>query len=252
MTLGESAYVMGRKRLDSGNDPEIIVSLDGATPPEVVRFQNGAWVNAAASPKIHIYDDRFVAENVLVGHHINVDQRRNLYGLVIGARGIALKQAVDAAELQLTTAGTTVRVAEAALTRQLPQGQTIESFRSQTVVTDVDQRLATAQDELAGATQTRSKADAIRQRDSLSEVPIPQISVNIAEVLSSNLDEAALVAEQKIREHLETHTSGLSIDWLGQGHRARSGEGCPLCGQSMAGLDILQAYNAFFSGELQA
>ncbi|YCM45178.1 AAA family ATPase [Verrucomicrobiaceae bacterium 227] len=252
MTSGEAAYVVGRKRLDAGNDPEIVVSLDGATPPQVVRFQNGAWANAAASPKIHIYDDRFVAENVLVGHHINVDQRRNLYGLIIGARGITLKQAVDAAEAQLTAAGNNARGAEVTLKALFPQGQSIESFRTLPVVEDVDQQIATAAEALASATQTKSKADAIRQRPSLREIPIPQIPANLAEVLGTSLDQAALLAEQKIREHLETHTSGLSIDWLGQGHRAKSGEGCPHCGQSMEGLEILQAFNAFFSGELQA
>lgn len=252
MTSGKANYIVGRKRLDAGNDPEIVVSLDGPTAPQVVRFQKGAWANAAASPKIHIYDERFVAENVLVGHHINVDQRRNLYGLVIGAQGITLKQAVDAAEAQLTASGNNARGAEATLKALLPQGQSIESFRTLPVVADVDQQIITAKAELASATQTKSKADAIRQRPSLRDVPIPQIPTNLAEVLVTSLDRAALVAEQKIREHLETHTSGLSNDWLGQGHRAKTGEGCPHCGQNMEGLEILQAYNAFFSGELQS
>ena len=252
MSSGEAAYVVGRKRLDAGNDPEIVVTLDGTAAPQVIRFQNGAWANAAASPTIHVYDDRFVAENVLVGHHINVDQRRNLYGLVIGAQGIALKQAVDAADLQLTEAGTTARTAEAAVTRLLPQGHAIESFRALTVVVDADQQIDSAKDALASATQMNFRADAIRQRSSLAQVAIAQIAANLAEALSSTLDDAALVAEQKVRAHLETHTSGLSIDWLGQGHRAKSGDGCPHCGQSMAGLEILQAYDAFFSGELQA
>jgi len=252
MTSGEAAYVVGRKRLDAGNDPEIVVSLDGAIPAQVIRFQNGAWANGAASPKIHVYDDRFVAENVLVGHHINVDQRRNLYGLVIGARGIALKQAVDVAEAQLAATGHNTRDAEATLRGLLPQRQSIESFRTLPMVADVDQEITSGKEALASATQTKSKADTIRQRQSLSDVSIPQIPANLAEVLVTSLDEAALVAEQKIREQLETHTTGLSIDWLGQGHRAKSGEGCPHCGQNMEGLEILQAYNAFFSGELQS
>ncbi|MFZ4524912.1 MAG: hypothetical protein ACOYOE_05010 [Chlorobium sp.] len=86
MTTGDKAYIMGRKRLDATADPEIVVALEGSTPPQTVRFQNGAWQNRDACPSIHIYDDRFVAENVLIGHHINLDQRRNLYGLVIGDR----------------------------------------------------------------------------------------------------------------------------------------------------------------------
>lgn len=252
MTSSDSAYVVGRTRLDDGNDPEIIVSLDISSQSEVIRFQGGAWVNAAVSPKIYTYDDRFVAENVLVGHHINADQRRNLYGLVIGAQGIVLKQALDAAELQLASASTTARDAEAELTRLLPVGQTIESFRNVEAVTGVEGQITAAKEVVAVATQTKSKVEAIRRRSPLSMVPFALIPENLAELLSSNFDEAALVAEQRIREHIGTHTSALSIEWLGQGHRGKSGEGCPHCGQSMEGLDILQAYRAFFSGELQA
>mgnify|MGYP005853190427 CR=1 FL=1 len=252
MTSGEAGYILGRKRLDARNDPEIVVSLAGSNPPQVVRFQDGAWVDPTASPKIHIYDDRFVAEHVLVGHHINVDQRRNLYGLVIGAHGVVLKQEVDDAEVALTAAGNNVRDAEATLTRLLPQGHTIESFRSLPLAADVDQKIEAATETLASARQTKLKADAIQRRDPFLEIPIPQIPEGLPEVLSADLDEAALAAEEKIRKHLETHTSGLSIDWLGQGHRAKTGEGCPHCGQSMDDLDILQAYNAFFSGALQA
>lgn len=252
MSSADAAYVAGRKRLDAGSDPEIVVALAGLTPPQVARFQNGVWANGAARPKIHVYDDRFVAENVLVGHHINVDQRRNLYGLVIGARGIALNQAVDAAETQLTAAGSNERGAEASLKGLLPQGHSIESFRGLPLVAGVDQQISVATEALASATLTKSKADAIRQRQSLRAVPIPQIPASLVEVLTTRLDEAALVAEQKIREHLETHASRLSIDWIGQGHRAKSGEGCPHCGQSMEGLEILKAYSAFFSGELQS
>ena len=63
---------------------------------------------------IHVYDDRFVAENVFIGHHISVDQRRNLYGLVIGDQAIALKQAVDTAEQQLSNATTAFNTAQSA------------------------------------------------------------------------------------------------------------------------------------------
>lgn len=142
MTTGEAAYVMGRKRLGSQAEPEIVIAISDTNQPQTIRFQGGVWHNGAASPCIHIYDDRFVAENVLVGHHINVDQRRNLYGLVIGAQAIALKQAVDAAEQNLNAATGAVTQAQSDLNRLLPEGQTIETFRGIPQIADVDQRMS--------------------------------------------------------------------------------------------------------------
>jgi wobble nucleotide-excising tRNase len=251
LATGEASYLIGRQRLGGNNPPEVFIALAGPNPA-TARFQNGAWQNGGACPPIHIYDDRFVTENVLVGHHINVDQRRSLYGLVIGAQAIALKQAVDAAEQSLTAATSTERTARSDLTRLIPQGQTIDTFREVAETPDVDQRIAEAKEALATSTQTKSKADAIRQRTSLSPVDIPEIPDQLQEVLSDTLDGAALEAEQKVRDHLEATSEGLSIDWLGQGHRAQTGTACPHCGQDMEGLDILASYRALFSGELQA
>jgi wobble nucleotide-excising tRNase len=252
MTLSEPSYILGRKRLAAGGAPEVVVAVGGATPTQVIRFQNDVWVNADASPRIHIYDDRFVAENVLVGHHINVDQRRNLYGLLIGSRGIVLKQAVDSAEATLRTCGENFRNADTSLKSLLPADQTIDSFRDVPEIADVVPQIDSAREALASATQANSMAASIRQRPDLAAIPIAQIPVILAEVLSTTLAQTATVAEQKIREHLEGHTDGLDLSWVGRGHRATTGDGCPFCGQSMDGLDILQAYNAFFAGELQA
>jgi wobble nucleotide-excising tRNase len=251
LTTGDPAYINGRQRLGGQYPPEVFVAL--ANPDTTTaRFQNGAWRNDQTCPTIHVYDDRFVAENVLVGHHISVDQRRNLYGLVIGAQAIALKQAVDAAEQELAIAALTERTARSNLTRLLPQGQTIDTFRDVADTTEVDQRITEANEALANATQTKSKADAIRRRAPLPLLEIPEFPDQFQQVLSATLGGAALEAERKVREHLAATSDGLSIEWLSQGHRAQTGTACPHCGQDMEDLDILSVYRALFSGELQA
>lgn len=251
MNTNEPAYVVGRTRLDAVEEPEIIVILDGPTPPKSVRFQGGLWANADLCPRIHVFDDRFVAENVLVGHHINVDQRRNLYGLVIGDKGIQLKDAVDAAEVGLTTATANARAAESVLRALVPDSLTIELFRAVPEIHDVDERITIAEEAVSSARQTKAMAEGIRRRSALRPITIPADPVALVEVLSSSLDQAALVAEERIRDHIQAHTTGLGLDWIGQGHRAQSGAACPHCGQDMSGLVILEAYRAFFSGELQ-
>lgn len=251
MNTNEPAYVVGRTRLDAVEDPEIVVILGGSTPPKAVRFQGGRWANADSCARIHVFDDRFVAENVLVGHHINVDQRRNLYGLVIGDKGIQLKDAVEAAEVALATATANARSAELVLRALVPDGHTIDSFRVVPEVHDVDDRIAIAEEAVSSARQTNSMADGIRRRSALHPITIPVAPAALGEVLSSSLDQAAIEAEGRIRDHLQAHTTGLGLDWISQGHRAQSGAACPHCGQDMSGLAILEAYQAFFSGELQ-
>lgn len=249
LDTGNPAYVIGRKRLGTDAQPEIVISLEGG---QATRFQNAQWHERDHCPPIHVYDDRFVAENVFIGHHISVDQRRNLYGLVIGDQAIASKQAVDTAEQQLSNATTAFNAAHSDLTRLIPTGYTIDSFRNLASVDDVDTKIAEATSEYRTAEQTKTKADAIRARRPLAALPIAEVPEALDKVLSSTLDTASLAAEAKIRDHLAATSQGLPISWVKQGFDAQSSTACPHCGQDMQGLDILDAYRSFFSGELQA
>ncbi len=246
---GNPAYVIGRKRLGSDVQPEVVVLLEGG---QATRFHDAHWHERDNCPPIHVYDDRFVAENVFIGHHISVDQRRNLYGLVIGDQAIALKQAVDTAEQQLSNATAEVNTAQSNLTKLIPTGHTIDSFRNLASVDDVDTKIDEAASDLRTAEQIKTKAAAIRARRPLATLPIAEVPETLDWVLSSTLDTASLAAEKKIRNHLAATSRGLALSWVKQGFDAQSSTACPHCGQDMQGLDILDAYRSFFSGELQA
>lgn len=249
LDTGNPAYVIGRKRLGSDVQPEIVVLLEGG---QVIRFQDAHWHERDNCPPIHVYDDRFVAENVFIGHHISVDQRRNLYGLVIGDQAITLKQAVDTAEQQLSNATTTLNTAQSSLTRLIPTGYTIDSFRNHASVDDVDTKIAEATSDLRTAEQTITIANAIQARRPLATLPIAEVPETLDKVLNSTLDTASLAAEAKIRDNLASTSQGLPISWVKKGFDAQNSTVCPHCGQDMQGLDILDAYRSFFSGELQS
>ncbi|MCP9834191.1 MULTISPECIES: hypothetical protein [unclassified Cyanobium] len=250
---GNKDFILGRKRFGSTAAIEIEILLHGSPTPRAVFAQDRWRFQPAGSSvqKILVYDDRFVADNVLVGRSIAVEQRRNLYGLALGARGQLLKAAVDTAEQELSAATNMLNTARAALTQLLPAGFTIDTFRPLVRDDAIDQLIQAATAELEAARRTKQNADSIRQRNAMSISTPPVIPEGVEAVLETTLDAAALQAEAKIRQHLEAHSSGLSLDWVGQGYRAQIGTGCPHCGQEMGDLDILAAYRAFFSGGLQ-
>ncbi len=250
---GKLDFILGRKRFGSTTAIEIEILLHGSPTPKAVFAPAGWRLEPAGSTvqKTLVYDDRFVADNVLVGHSIAVEQRRNLYGLALGAQGRLLKEAVDTAEQELGAATSALNTARAALTPLVPAGFTIDTFRPLVKDETIDQLIQASTTELEATRRTKQNADSIRQRKAMSVSTPPVIPGGIASVLEATLDDAAFQAEAKIRQHLETHSRGLSLDWLGQGHRAQIGTSCPHCGQEMGELEILAAYRAFFSGALQ-
>lgn len=251
---GKLDFILGRKRFNSTTSIEVEILLHGSPAPKAV-FTQAGWrfePDGSSAPKTLVYDDRFVADNVLVGHSIAVEQRRNLYGLALGAQGRLLKEAVDTAEQELGAAKTVLNTARTALTPLVPAGFTLDTFRPLVKDDGTDQLIQAATTELEAVRRTKQNADTIRQRKAISVSAPPVIPDGVTEVLEATLDDAAFQAEAKIRQHLEIHTSGLSLDWVGQGCRAQVGTSCPHCGQEMGGLEILSAYRVFFSGALQA
>jgi len=246
-------YVEGRKRFGSTDPIDAEILLNGAPAPKFLLSDDG-WRSEPEGtdiPRILVYDDRFVADNVLIGHSIAVDQRRNLYGLVVGEQGIALRRQVDDAEQALSDATSGLNTARTTLAALIPNGWNIETFRPLPRDENIDQLILEANRELEVARRTRQNAEAIRQRRPLQILNPPEIPIRMIDVLATTLDDIVSTAEGQIREHLLRHSRGLGIDWVRQGQTAQVKTGCPYCGQEMRHLEILQAYRAFFSGEFQ-
>ena len=246
-------YLIGRKRFGIATAVEVEI-ISHATPTTKYNFDGTTWQTdppGTTNPRVLVYDDRFVSENVLIGHSIAVDQRRNLFGFVVGERGIALKQRVEEAEQALADATRDVNSAKTTLQTLIPVGFNVDSFKVLPVVPNIDFQLSEATNQLEAAKRTKQNIEAIKQRQLLKVIDPPAIPAKLSAILSTSLDEIALMAEMKVREHLSTHSKGLQIEWIRQGNNAQKGSNCPYCGQDMSELDILQSYKAFFSGEFQ-
>lgn len=178
-------FILGRKRFGSASAIEIEVLLHGASTPRAV-FDTGNWRILPAGcnvPPTLVYDDRFVADNVFVGQFVAIEHRRNLYGLALGSQGSILKEQVDAAERELSTATVALNTTKSVLAPLIPSDFSIETFRSIPRDDAIEQRIGEATRELELAKLTKQNADAIRQRKALIvKLPaVAQINVSIAE-----------------------------------------------------------------------
>lgn len=248
VNTGNAAYIVGRKSLGVSAPQDIGILLNDNSHPI---FINDSWSGHDNCPPIYIYDERFIADNVYIGHHISTDQKKNLYGLVLGSQAITLKQAVDSAEQALKNAKNTYDREEKILSTLLSVGYDINSFRGIPAVDDIEHKIEKATKALRSAEQTKDKTHSIRTRPLLSPLPIFEVPENLEEVLKATLDTAAIAAEEKIKQHLAKDSQGLSVSWVKQGFELQSGTTCPYCGQDMQDLNILAAYRSYFSGELQ-
>ena len=246
-----SSYVIGRKRI--GGEAEPLIDLLSDNNQHLV-FNNGQWNCPLDGSHILVFDQRFVKDNVIVGGQIGVEQKRNVYSLALGPRAIELNRAVQKAGDELTRATEAVSRCASVLSALIPAGQQIDTFRTLEKVDDVDVKILGLKARIAADKNKMSKADQIRKHGLMQKIAMPSIAKSDLEsVLSTTLDDAALTAEGKIKEHLAlcSDPKKLSVDWIKQGYEAQTGTLCPYCGQVMSHVDLFTTYKVFFSGALK-
>ena len=244
------AYVMGRKRIGAGTDPAIKIQL---IDNDVVAFCNRQWDGALTCPKIHVFDQRFVNDNVFVGGQIGTEQRRNVYNLALGETALRLNQEVEAAGVKLSETTTTATQCETILS-SLIAPHNIETFRTIEKVDDVDTKITILTSRISAEKNKKSKADQIRRHGLLRKIAIPSLPVeDLKAALSTTLDNVALTAEEKIKNHLAqcVDTKKVTADWIRQGFGAQKNSICPYCGQDISRVELFTVYKVFFSGALR-
>jgi len=245
------AYVIGRKRFGISAASKVEILLTG-DPDYKAEFSPHGWTTKpeGASPKIQIYDERFVLENVLVGHQVETDQRRSLFGLVIGAQALALEEHVTKAGEAQSKATSNRNIAEATAKAFLPEGWALDAWRTLPVIERVDE-LVREKDDLHKKAKTAAlNAATIRTRSLLSVPLLPAVPVNWEAVLSTSLEATTAGAMEAINVHLEKHQN-VDLEWVKRGFEGAVGEECPYCAQKTTGSEVVQLYASIFNTALQ-
>jgi wobble nucleotide-excising tRNase len=162
---GNPAYIIGRTTLAGAGTPEIDIRTDVGN----VIFNNGAW--SSTLPDIAVFDSTFVSENVYAGDVVDLEHRRNLYSVIVGAEGVLLAQQIDTLDASSRAKSAEIRDKSAAVQAHIPAGSglTVESFSALPDDAEIDTKIAAKERELDAVKQ----AAQIRARAPLSELLLP-------------------------------------------------------------------------------
>lgn len=239
---GDPAHVLGRKTLGVADAPNIEILLDGGQ----ARFDGTAW--NTAKPELSIFDGVFVAENVHSGEVVDIEHKRNLYRVIVGAAGVNL--AVEDAELAAASRAKSGEIGTAAKAIQphVPAGMNLDDFIALPETADIAAQIEAQ----ARTVEALRQADAIRARPPLSEFDLPALPADLETMLSRTIDDIAQDAEALLVAHLADH--GMAADgsnWIAAGLN-HAGETCPFCGQDIRDLPLIAAFRAVFSERYKA
>ncbi len=237
LKTGDPGHVLGRRTLGAADAPTIELLLEDGQ----ARFNGETW--NSTKPSIAIFDSVFVAENVHSGDVVDLEQKRNLYRVIIGEDGVNL--AVADAELTIESKAKTAEISTAgkAIQPHIPPGLALDVFIGLAETPDLTEQIKSQEATVAALQQ----ADALRSRRLLSEYPIPVLPDEFTGLLSRTIEDVAKDAEQRVSLHLASQdmaeTGG---NWIAEG-LTHAADSCPFCGQDILNLPLITAFRAVFS-----
>lgn len=245
LQTGDPDHIVGRATLGLQEPPEIELLLDGAT----VRFANGSWSTTA--PELAIFDSTFVSDNVYSGDIVGLDNKRNLYRLVIGKQGVEYVRTIEDLDRAIRDKSAEIREKLAAVRGLVPKSMEVEAYLRLVEDPSIEAKIVDQESSL----RNLQEADRIAGRSSFLELLIPEFPAEFEALLRRSIRSVVADAAERVTQQIEAHSMHERGEiWLSEGLRYVSEDACPFCGQQFDddAKALIAAYRDYFSASYDA
>ena len=233
----EPAYIFGRSTLGNTEQPEVRLLL-GNGP---ATFSDGSW--DTTMPQLAVFDDSYVTDNVYSGEAVDTAQRRNLYCVIIGSAGVALARRIEELDSQIRQKNADIREARSAFQQHMPPEIPFDEFAGLPEDPAIENKIA----ETTLKVEALAHSDQIQRLPGLGNLTLPKVPCGLSKILAKTLAGIASDVERQITDHIAAHSMAERGEaWLSEGLQFVRDDDCPFCNQKLTGIDLIEAYRAFF------
>jgi wobble nucleotide-excising tRNase len=234
----DPAIIVGRTRLNATSAPEVELLLEAGK----ATFRDGNW-NLTASEFL-VFDGTFIAENVHAGDVVDIEQRRNLYRVIVGKEGVRLAIEEDQLASNSRAKNSEIASTEKAIKGHVPSNMKLDEFIALPAEPDIDAKIVvqnTVIDSVRSASQLKARAG-------LNPMHLPDLPADYEAMLGRTLEDIAEEAQSLITDHITRHgMKSRGEGWLQEGVGFIAQNKCPYCGQELKELALVKAYQQVFS-----
>lgn len=243
MKANDPTILQERCTLGTAATPEVQLLLDSGP----ATFSGGTWKNGATA--LHVFDGAFVTTNVHAGEEVSTDNRRSIYRVIVGVKGVKLAEEVDALDIKVTEITAKIASEKKALQQHVSQGITFEKFLGFAEDTAIDAKIAEQKKKITAASQ----AAEIAAKPLLKPSAIPSLPSSFLQMLEKSISSVSKEAAQKVTEHLSKHKWGADGEqWIAAGLPHVQDEKCPFCENSVKGNVLIDMYAQYFDQSYEA
>jgi wobble nucleotide-excising tRNase len=234
----DPAIVIGRARLGATSEPDVELLLDTGK----ATFRKGMW--SGSSPEFLVFDSAFISDNVHAGDVVDLEQRRNLYRVIVGKEGVNLAIEEERLAGESRDRSSKLNAMEKAMKSHVPAGMKIADFIELPAESDVDVKIG----EQAKTIEAVRAAGELKARAGLTIIGLPVLQDDLDAILAKTLKGMADDAQKQIAAHIERHKMGGGGEsWLQKGVSYIADDNCPFCGQGVSGIALVKAYQQVFA-----
>jgi wobble nucleotide-excising tRNase len=243
LQTGNLDYVLGRKTVGTSASASVDLLFDQGNK----RLGDAGW--SAQEHSLSIFDQTYVAENIYLGDSVELENRRNLYRVIIGRDGVHLAEEEKSLTEQGRQVQNQITETERAIKAVLPQGHTFTTFSTLEILHQAEEKIRAQESRVAAVRD----AAAIQARPALSPCKIADLDVDVESVLGETLDDVGHTAEQMLVRHLDRHRMREGgQDWLDKGLHYIASDECPFCARGgIEAIEIVKTFRAIFSDDFR-
>ncbi len=249
LATNDPKSIVQRKSFDGSGEPHAIIATSDA--PKIRIFKKNRW--NADVPKMMVFDDSFVNDNVYSGLSISPKQRQGLHDVILGAKAVRLERKLDEQIQVIKEYASEIAISGKALKPNLPAGFTLEQFCKLDDMCDIDGKIAEAERNVHAARQH----ELVGKLPAFESLQLPQFDLKTIEtLLDETLDTLGKEALEKVEKHIQA-LGGDGESWISEGMtyipcRGYRNEPCPFCGQKLSESDLIEHYRIYFSKSYSA
>jgi wobble nucleotide-excising tRNase len=230
------SLVLGRATLGQSASPVIVLNSSSG----VLRFSNGVWTGTA--PGFLIFDSLFVQENVHEGDHVELDHRRNLFNVIVGATGQKLNSEISGLDEDIRKVTRQIKEKSDLLETKLLGDVRLSEFLTLAKDDKVESRIAVKRQEIAAL----RNAVEIAAGEELVRISIPSLPRSFVPLLGKTISSLSAEAAKRVEAHISRCRGDGVSNWISDGVTHISGDRCPFCGDSLDRNELVKAYDNYF------
>jgi len=238
----EPEFISQRRTLGSTDEISVQIRIGGNN----CTFRTNSW--SCSHPDIAIFDSVFIHDNVYSGDHVEHEQKKNLYRVIVGPQGVQLARQIEGLDAKIRDANTDIRSMKEIVSRKLPNGTTLGGYLAWQPMKDIDAKIRAKSDKIAIRQRALEKATEIQSKGLLTKIELPVFPADFLDTLAKQLTDVIDDADARVRRQIDDHSMGNQGEtWLSQGLGFVTDNKCPFCGQSITTNELIAAYRSHFN-----